>query len=320
MTPSLKACAHRTTRWQFLQWYWGDAIAIDGLLAAGDHGILPARSHAIEAVNRWHERCPTGFDDALAPGRAIVHLAAAGDVPPRAAHRFIDAVRRLPTTDRTIPLMEPHRPRFRFGICIDAVYHLPAALAAYGQWQSDAGLVHRAVTLANDTMRVLACDGGWSQWYDCAVGRNNAAVWTRGLGWAVLGLLDLVEICDNIPGIDECHNTAVQIMQLFVNTIGDQGTWPSLLHDHHADHETSTTAFFVAAAHHPALDTAARPSRSLGERAMAALTRSLSPDGIFHGVSADILPSFDLATYRHFASEPSPWGQGAALRALASVA
>lgn len=320
MNSTLAACARRTTRWAFFQWYWGDAIAIDGLLAASEHGIAPARSHAIDSINRWYERCPTNFDDVLAPGRALIDLAASGDIPDQAARRFIDAVRQLPTTSQTIPLLEPHRPTFRFGICIDTVYHLPPALAAYGRWQSDHRLVQEAVKLANDIMRVLSCQGGWAQWYDCATDRNNAAVWTRGLGWALLGLLDLIEIGDNVAGIDECHDSASQILQLLANTIGDQGTWPSLLHDHQADQETSTTAFFITASNHPALDPAARPAQPVLELATDALTRSMTPDGTLHGVSADILPSFDLDTYRHFTTEPSPWGQGAALRALVSLA
>jgi hypothetical protein len=36
-------------------------------------------------------------------------------------------------------------------------------------------------------------------------------------------------------------------------------------------------------------------------------------------VSADVLPAWDLANYERFPVEPSPWGQGAALRALVAL-
>jgi hypothetical protein len=36
----------------------------------------------------------------------------------------------------------------------------------------------------------LRCSGGWAQWYDVALERNNHVPWSRGAGWALLGLLD----------------------------------------------------------------------------------------------------------------------------------
>lgn len=316
MTADLLDCARRTHDWHFFSWYWGDAIAVDGLLRAAAAGAVESRAHVVETITRWDTHCPENLDDVLAPGRAIVDLTAAGDVPRSAAERFVAAVARLPRIDGEIPLLEPHRPVFRFGVCIDAVYHLPVALACYGRWHADATVVRSAVQMANSCMRRLACPGGWAQWYDAARGENNGAVWTRGLGWALLGLLDLIEVAEDAAAVEECRDTASEIMALLSDSIGPDGTWPGILGHPGAQHETSTSAFFVAAAHHPSLDPAAKPDAASVAQALSAVTSALADDGTFTGVSTDVLPSFDRSTYARFACEPSPWAQGAALRAL----
>lgn len=89
MTDALRMLAERTLRWRNLSWHWGDAIAIDGLLEAG------ARDDVAEQIERWATRAPDGFDDVLAPGRAIVARAADGAVSPRAAEHAATMLDRL---------------------------------------------------------------------------------------------------------------------------------------------------------------------------------------------------------------------------------
>lgn len=315
----LRHCALRTQQWQLFRWYWGDAIAIDGLLAADAAGVSGARQHVINLITRWLELCPPNPDDVLAPGRALVDLASAGDIPSSAVDRFIGAVARVPVTDAGVPLLEPHRPAFRFGICIDAIYHLPVGLAAAARARSDRDALARAVALAGTCMDLLRCRAGWAQWYDTALARNNSVAWTRGLGWAALGLLDLITVAGDTPGVTVLGVTAAEIVRLLAGAIGPDGVWQGVLGDDLAEPETSTSAFFVAAALHPALSSTARPERSLFERAAGAVKRALDSDGTFRGASADVLPSFDRSSYRHVTIEPSPWGQGAALRALAAL-
>ena len=56
------------------------------------------------------------------------------------------------------------------------------------------------------------------------------------------------------------------------------------------------------------------------EAAAEAVLAAVGADGTYEGVSADILPGWDLTSYEQFPVEPSPWGQGAALRALVALA
>src|SRR5579859_2889987 len=161
MNPSsltaVRRAADRLTDWRFHCWYWGDAIAIDGLLEADALRAGAYRDHVINTLQRWHRSCPPNFDDVLAPGAAIIGLIMDGDLPAAAGERIVDLLEGLPAAFGAVPALEPHRPPFRTGLCIDLVYHLPATYARLAQWKGDKGFADRAVRIALDSMRVLRC-------------------------------------------------------------------------------------------------------------------------------------------------------------------
>jgi len=55
------------------------------------------------------------------------------------------------------------------------------------------------------------------------------------------------------------------------------------------------------------------------ELATEACRRAVADDGTYTGVTTDVLPSWDITTYEHCPTEPSPWAQGAAVRAFAAL-
>jgi rhamnogalacturonyl hydrolase YesR len=112
---------------------------------------------------------------------------------------------------------------------------------------------------------------------------------------------------------------AALALQRLAQTQDSDGNWRAVLDDPEAESETSTAAFYVAAALHPAARGLALPFAVL-ERAVSACHRALAEDGTYTGVTADVLPSWDIKTYRHCPTEPSAWAQGAALRALSALA
>ena len=117
-----------------------------------------------------------------------------------------------------VPSLEPHRLAFRYGVCIDAVYHLPATYALAARWRSEPDLARKAVRIAVDCHEVLRCDSGWAQWYDPTRKRNNGVAWTVVLGWAVLGLLDLVN--SSTTAHDEAAEVAGQVLELLGRDAG----------------------------------------------------------------------------------------------------
>lgn len=321
-TGLFERVAARTKAWEFFHWYWGDAIAVDGMLEAGPHDSAGVYGHTVEQLQRWAESAPSSESDALAPGRAISHLVMHGELPRLAADRFIAAVERLPITSDGIPLLEPGQQQYRFGVCIDALYHLPAGIAAYGRLAGDTARVQRAVDMAITIMDRLSCPNGWAQWYDTARQQNNQISWSRGLGWALVGLSDLLDETDEVGTIhhlDDVRASVRAVMNCLVQTQQPDGNWPSVLGDFQAPSETSTAAFFTIAASHPQAVRCWQPPLQAIKAADEAVRNAIDADGVAQGVSADILPDWNPASYRTFAFEPSPWGQGAALRALAAI-
>jgi unsaturated rhamnogalacturonyl hydrolase len=311
--------ADRLTDWRFHCWYWGDAIAIDGLIEA--HALCAGsyRDHVLETLQRWHRHCLPNFDDALAPGAAIIRLVMDGDLPAQAGDRVLDLLQGLPQAYGTVPALEPHRPFFRYGVCIDALYHLPATYALAARWKGDSKLSAKAIRIALDSMHVLRCKTGWAQWFDPTHKRHNDVAWSRGMGWAMLGLLDLVHLLGGI-GTDEVADLAAEVMERLAKTQGSDGNWAAVLDHPPADAETSAAAFYVASALHPAAHgLVALPSQAL-ERATGACLRALADDGTYTGVTADVLPSWDIKAYEHCPTEPSAWAQGAAVRAFVALA
>lgn len=316
---TLARVADRMTDWRFHCWYWGDAIAIDGLLEAHALGAGHYRGGVVEALQRWDKHCLPNFDDVLAPGAAIIRLVMDGDLPATAADRLLAQLDGLAVVHGAIPALEPHRPAFRNGVCIDAVYHLPATYALAARWRDDAALARRAVRIAVDSMSVLRCETGWAQWFDPARQRNNAVAWSRGLGWAVLGLLDLLQLLDG-KGTSEVEDLAGAVLLRLAATQAPDGNWAEVLDHGPAGRETSTATFYVAAALHPASQGLVKLPVHVLETAMSACERALAEDGTYTGVTSDVLPSWDIKTYENCPTEPSPWAQGAAVRAFAALA
>jgi rhamnogalacturonyl hydrolase YesR len=314
----LRRAADRLTDWKFHCWYWGDAIAIDALLAADTAtGHRHYRPRVIETLLRWQEHCLPNFDDVLAPGAAIIRLIMDGDLPGAAGERLLRQLQSLPCAVGAIPILEPHRPAFRFGLCIDALYHLPTFFALAGRWKNDPRLTERAIRIALDGMRALRCEHGWAQWFDAARRGNNAVSWSRGLGWAILGLLDLLLVLEQRHA--EIADVAASVLERLAGTQEADGHWRAVLGHPASAPETSTAAFYVAACRHPAAQGLVALPADVLHRAEQACTAALSPDGTFVGVSSDVLPSWDIGTYERFSTEPSPWAQGCAVRAFVAL-
>ena len=91
------------------------------------------------------------------------------------------------------------------------------------------------------------------------------------MGWAVLGLLDVVRLLDGV-GCAEVEDLAAQVLQRLAQTQGSDGNWRAVLDDPEAESETSTAAFYVAAALHPAARGLALPAQGNG-----ACARRVSP-------------------------------------------
>jgi len=309
----------RTLAWPQGCWYWGDAIAYDGLLAAD--GILEVgwADQLAERVDRWAGSAPDSWDDALAPGRAIARLVLAGKASKDALNRVVRAIARCPRTESGVPLLRPHVPEWRSLVWVDSLYHLPAGLAAAGQALDREDLVEEAARVAIATLDLLACRGSVAQAYDAGRRENNQVCWTRGIGWAMLGLLDLIELLGPVNSHAEQLGSRTRgLMRGLVGVQLSDGHWPTTLERPSADSETSVAAFYLAAARHPSAVAFDLP-REAAESAARAVKDAVDHEGLYQGVSKDTHVRWEVDGYLRPPVAPSPWGQGAALRAIASL-
>lgn len=314
----IASVVERTLDWMQGCWYWGDAIELDALLEADALEEVGWSGAIAERVERWAESAPDAWDDALAPGRAIVSLARSGKVSERAVHRMLIALQRLPRNKQGVPLLRPHMPEWRDVVWIDSLYHLPTSLAAAGTWLDKLALHDDAIRIAVATIDLLSTPGGLAHFFDGGLRRNNGIVWSRGLGWALLGLLDLLQILHGRHA-ERLREVASSLLRRMEDTQETSGHWRTVLGNDNADTETSAAAFFVAAALHPAASTLVSLSPEPIDRATQAVLAAIEPDGTYSGVSHDTHARWDVGAYEHPSLRPSPWGQGAALRALVAL-
>jgi len=315
-TDLARAVAERTLSWSEGCFYWGDAIAYDGLLAVDDHLHAGYGQELADRLDRWHRSAPDSWDDALAPGAAAASLVARGQLSPAVLERIVAAMTRLPRS-AGVPLLRPHVPGWRTLVWVDSLYHLPITLVAAGRQLDRPELVEDGIQTAQALLRVLAVDSSLGHAYDAGLRRGTGVRWTRGIGWALLGLLDVAAV---VP--EEAAGLAEVADRLLTQLQGSQrphGAWPTVLERDDADDETSVAGFFVTAARHPAV-----PGHRQDELAAAAaaglrsLTEQVAADGTVAGVSHDTHVTWSVEDYLHPATLASPWGQGAALRALAT--
>lgn len=314
-TALAQAVATRTVAWNEGCYYWGDAIAYDGLLAVDTHLDAGFADILTRRLARWYEDAPDSWDDALAPGAAVAALVQRGALEEGALERVVTAVTRLPRTDG-VPLLRPHVPGWRTLVWVDSIYHLPVSLVSAGRLFERPDLVHEGVEVAGALVRLLTSGDAVGHAYDTGLRRGTGIRWTRGIGWALLGLLDVLAL---VPDAGELATHADRLLGALVSQQRADGHWPTVLDQHAADDETSVAGFFVTAANHAALAPAHRAELlDASDRALDALLRSIDTDGTVLGVSHDTHVTWSVDDYLHPTTLPSPWGQGAALRALAT--
>lgn len=309
--------AERSKAWQGSVWYWGDAILVDAMVAFGEND---AKDWACERINAAASCGGDSWTACLAPGRAIDSLIDSGGVGATALGQLVDVYRRCPKTPEGLVLLRSDVSSWRSVVWIDCLYNLPVSLQAAGSHLGDEDLSLEAVRLARAVPRALAAGRGLAHFYDAGLRQNNGVAWTRGLGWALLGLLDLAEDLapeDGVPVMEE----AASLLQLLFD---DErcGSWGAVLGDRDSATEASVTGFVVAAALHAAWGRSPverpRMDDGLVARALSFL-ESVTEEGVVHGVSQDTHASWVQDDYRWPRLGASPWGQGSTLRGLVAI-
>ncbi len=341
----LRLVAERLVRHPYQAWFYGDSIGFEGLLAAsellGDPGYA---AFARGFLRGWaaHD-VPYRPDDNTAPGHALCAIVEeTGDVELRAAAErlgtYLAARRRVAGVAVTF---EDARRSMRApygaialgpddeailadpgaGIYVDCLHFDPPFDAHLGRLTGDDSWSGRALTEAEGYARLLRdpATGLYHHFWLERTGRAYALGWGRGQGWALLGLLDLIDL---IPAGDVTRERlaaeAGSLAEAMRAHQRDDGHWYAVVHEPASGDETSTAAFMATAFFRGLSSGLLEPSRfaAAAERAWAATWSLVDDTGLLTGVSAAVYSSTEPRHYHHVPRGfDVPWGQGPVLTA-----
>ncbi len=322
MIERLRAAVDVTMRWNYRVWGFGEAIALRGLLRAGDalgdaapigfvHGIL--RSWLGRGVARSNE-------DHVGAGRELLDLhRRTGD------GQFLEAARRLAALNAGFPKgprgARYHRadtPGWRWQIWVDCTDVDGPFLAALARATGEAAYFDQAAEELLGYARTLQSDGGLLfHGFERDCGRNGQ-LWARGQGWALMGLIDtLIVLPRDHPGWSELHQRLVALVDALGAVQNQSGLWHTVVDrpDTYLESSLATMAAYALREGfaHRVLDAGAHGR--IEARARAAMHREIAPDGTLQRIS-DATPIGALANYASRPFGVFPWGQGPLLLAL----
>ena len=329
----------------FEGWHFGDSVAFEAMIAADDalgsaeHAAF-ARGFVLGWASRVHDYRPL---DCTAAGHAMVGLAQrAGD------QRMLDAARSLAqylvtrrkmsgvyaTWERS-PLRLPYGPRPLnpeelelledpgAGVFVDCLHFDPPFFAALGRATGEQRWSDEAVSQALAYVALLQHEGGLFHHFRLEkTGCNYVLGWGRGQGWALLGLLDVIEALPDHAGTPRLRVAAASLVSALLTRQRPDGQWDAVVGESRSGDETSTAAFLVHG-----FRRAARlgvvPAGHVQGAVTAALRSTLSligENGVLGGVSAEV---WACTLDDHYWHVPRgfvvPWGQGPAALALADI-
>ena len=318
----LRAVMAVTMQWNFRVWGFGEAIALRGLLRAGDQLADPEAFGFVHGILRsWLGRgVARSNEDHVGAGRELVDcFRRTGDA------RFLEAARRLATLNACFPAGSSgaryHRgdtPGWRWQIWVDCMDVDGPFLAALARETGETGYFDQAVEELLGYARALQTESGLlMHGFERDCGRNGA-LWARGNGWALMGLVDTLAMLPRAhPAWPELHRRTLALADALARTQHASGLWHTVI-DEPSTYLESTLAAMAAYAlregfAHGVLDEAAYGE--MERRARAAMHAQVDPDGALMLVS-DATPVGALATYATRPFGVFPWGQGPLLLAL----
>lgn len=342
MTDLLRRAAYHLPELTYETWNFGDSTGFEGMLRAAE--ILPApelASFAYGWFRAWATRAkPYARLDCTAPGLAMV-LVAERENNAELLHAivglgdYLTSRRRIGVVYETwerSPLMAPYGDeplpsdeqvileRSPGGFFVDCLHFDPPLFAALARVTGDARWEREAREQALGYINVLQQPSGIFDHFmlDGIPDRTFGPGWGRGQGWALLGLLDVVEQL-KLPDDDPIALSASRLITAMQALQRPDGHWPVVITDPDSGDEPSTAAFMATGfLRAQRLGIAADVSvTDSAYRAIQAVMNECDADGRLKGVSRAVMA---CTRPSHYGNTPRgfnvPWGQGPLVLAL----
>lgn len=339
----LPSVARTLTALPYRGWHFGDSVAFEAMMIAGATLDAPGlEEFARGFIRGWATRL-TGYRplDCTAAGNAMVLLAlrsgdeallqvACGLADYLVGRRTIVG---LYATWEQAPLrraygprpLDPEQERLRrdpgAGVFVDCLHFDPPFFAALGGATGDVRWTDEGVEQALGYVHLLQHPSGlFHHFYLEKTEQSYVLGWGRGQGWALLGLLGVLESAPQHVAAPRLRDAARALVEVMVAHQRDDGSWDAVVGVPESGPETSTAAFMTCALLRAARLGVVNDSVVSGaaSAALQATMRALNPDGILTGVSAEV---FACTLDEHYWHVPRdfvvPWGQGPAVLALA---
>jgi unsaturated rhamnogalacturonyl hydrolase len=318
----LSAVAAVAMRWNYRVWGFGEAIALRGLLRAGDalgdpapfgfvHGLM--RSWLGRGVARTNE-------DHVGAGRELLELhRRTGDV------QFLEAARKLAALNASFPTgpngERYHRrdtPGWRWQIWVDCMDVDGPFLAALAHATGDDRYFDQAAGELLGYARTLQSDSGLLfHGFERDCGRNGE-LWARGNGWALMGLVDtLILLPRSHSAWTELRQRTIALADALALAQDRSGLWHTVINDPATYLESTLATMAAYALREGSARGVLEGSRhaAMEQKARSAMHTQIAREGSLQLVS-DATPVGARAVYATRPFGTFPWGQGPLLLAL----
>lgn len=320
LAARIDAAAYATMAYWFYRWDWGEAIAIDGLAAIGPEAAGgAARDFAVAAAEGWITDADEGIDP-HGPATMVMDLLERGgwQREQAAVHAMAGLAEQVMREGRSGGGITVHPGEST--LYVDALYGLPSALVRFGRHQGSKELVGAVGELVLGHCEALqGPDGLFAHFAEA--GHRGSAPWGRGMGWAVLGISDLLRDLpsDEGPQVTRLRHHLARAVEALAEHQAPGGEFRNIINQRASYPEASTTAMVAAGvAQAIELGDLNERFRPLARRAWTAVEHRIDTNGHLVGVSYRPGVNEDSRRYEHTPTVGSyPWGQGAYLRAAA---
>ncbi len=315
--------AVQTMAYPYKVWGYGEEMGLQGLLAASDVTSEPAYFEFVHGLmDAWVASRPEiSYPDHVAPGSVLLEIyQRTGD------QRLLEQARHLAQFFADLPRASsgtarhrPDHPEFSQYAYVDCIPIDGPFLCRFADLTGETSFFDLGVDLLLSHVRVLQDEdsGLFYHLYDCAHERTNGAFWGRGNGWAILGLIDILELLGPADPARPQIQTFLERQAAALARLQDSsGHWHTVLNQPNTYLETSLAAFFCVAFTR-AVDSGLLSTRYLesARAAWVALVDSIDAHGLVQGVSYATPPGDAVHYQRAPVGGLYPWGQGPALLA-----
>jgi unsaturated rhamnogalacturonyl hydrolase len=312
----LQKIVKRTMQLPFRMWGFGEAIALQGLLAAAEHLQEDHPRGFVEALVRMTLARGIGSqaEDHVAPGMSMLAL-----YRNTREEIFLAGARSLAALHAAMPespqggrLHRAYQPGWRQQIWVDHLDVDPPFLAALFAVTNEERYLRQSLRELLAYLRLLQDEhsGLLYHGYETACGQNGE-FWARGNGWALMGILETLRWTPaDEPDRPEIVQRLIALLEGLQAVQNLSGLWHTVLQDPET-YQESTLAVMCSYAlgkhadHHPEL----RRFSSMAQKAHAAVLQQVNADGELQLVS-DATPIGTRRMYATRAFGVFAWGQG----------